>query len=58
MKKTYIAPTSRETLYGVEQIIAGSITNIGGDSGIGLGEDDVPESADAPGNPFGGSVFE
>ena len=58
MKKTYIAPTSRETLYGVEQIIAGSITNIGGDSGIGLGEGDAPGEADAPKNPFGDSVFE
>ena len=49
MKKTYISPALEiETAMDTESVIAASITNIGGDSGIELGEGSViPDEADA-----------
>ena len=43
-----------------EQMVAASITNVGGDSGLGIGEDETPEEADIKeaGNFFGESIFE
>ena len=41
-----------------EQMIAASITKIGGDSGLELGGGDAPTDADVKGNPFGDSIFD
>jgi len=58
MKKNYIIPALQPMSMDVERVIAGSITAIGGDAGIEIGEGDAPGTADAPGNPFGDSIFE
>lgn len=58
MKKTYIIPSVEVTYVVAEQMIAASITNIGGGSGIELGEGEIPEEADVKGNPFGDSIFD
>lgn len=52
MKKTYIIPTTEVTFVVAEQMIANSITDVGGNSGIGIGEGEVPEEADVKGNSY------
>ena len=47
MKKTYIIPVTEVSFAEAEQIIAASITEIGGDSGLKRGEGDTPDNADA-----------
>lgn len=46
MKKTYIIPVTEISQGVVEQMIAASITTIGGDSGLQKGEDEIPANAD------------
>ena len=47
MKKTYISPVlTIESAIDTESIIAASITAIGGDLGLGIGEDEIPTEAD------------
>ena len=46
MKKTYIIPATEISQGIVEEMIAASITEIGGDSGLELGEGEVPDDAD------------
>ena len=46
MKKKYISPAMDVTFVAVEQMIANSITSVGGNSGIGLGDGEVPSEAD------------
>ncbi|MBO7068263.1 MAG: hypothetical protein J6W52_06240 [Bacteroidaceae bacterium] len=46
MKKTYIIPATEISHGIVEEMIAASITNIGGDSDLKLGEGDIPDEAD------------
>ena len=46
MKKTYIIPTTEISQGVVEEMIAASITNVDGDSGIGLGTGETPNEAD------------
>ena len=41
-----------------EQMIAASITNIGGNSGIGKGTGEVPIDADVKGNFYGETIFD
>lgn len=41
-----------------EQMIAASIRNVGGNSGIELGTDETPTEADAKGNFFGDAAWE
>ena len=41
-----------------EQMIAASITNIGGNSGIGMGDGPVPTDADVKGNFYGETIFD
>ena len=52
MKKTYIIPTTEVTFVVAEQMIANSITAVGGNSGIGLGDGEVPGEADVKGNSY------
>ena len=58
MKKNYIAPELSEQLMMEEQMIAASITTVGGDSGIEIGTGETPEEADVKGNFFGDAVWE
>ena len=60
MKKTYIIPTLSEHNVQTEMLIAASITSVGGNSGLGMGEGDTPTDADVKdaGNYFGESIFE
>ena len=46
MKKTYVIPATKVEAAVIEEMIAASITGIGGDSGIGLGDGDAPGDAD------------
>ncbi|MBO4800646.1 MAG: hypothetical protein J5545_02135 [Bacteroidaceae bacterium] len=59
MKKNYIQPELKPFGYEVEGMIC-ALSSIGGDAGISFADDDddVPGTADAPENPFGGSFFE
>lgn len=50
MKKTYIVPAITELRVQTEMMIANSITDVGGNSGIDLGEGEVPTEADVKGN--------
>lgn len=55
MKKTYISPAMDVTLIVAEQVIAGSITEVGGDAGITMPEDPsepIPTEADVKGNSY------
>ena len=52
MKKTYIIPTTEVTFVVAEQMIANSITGVGGDSDIDLGDGEVPGEADVKGNSY------
>ena len=60
MKKTYIIPALSEHNVQTETLIAASITTVGGNSGLGMGEGDTPTDADVKdaGNYFGESIFE
>ena len=60
MKKTYITPVTDICQMDAEQMVAASITSVGGDSGIGKGDGDTPIEADVKegGNFFGESIFE
>lgn len=49
MKKTYISPALELMQAEVQQMLAASITNVGGDSGIELGTGDTPVEADVKG---------
>lgn len=48
MKKTYIIPAMVVVPFIATQVIAGanSITKIGGDSGLEIGEGEIPDVAD------------
>lgn len=46
MKKTYISPVVSEQVLATEQLLANSITEIGGDSGIEIGDEEPPAEAD------------
>ena len=58
MKKTYIIPALHVQRVQAEQMIAASITKVGGDSGIGKGEGEVPPEADTKGNFYGSAIWE
>ena len=58
MKKNYIAPELTMQLLQSEQMIATSITNVGGNSSIEMGTGETPEEADAKGNFFGDAAWE
>lgn len=58
MKKTYMIPALYVQRVQIEQMVAASITTIGGNSGIDLGEGDAPAEADVKGNPFGETIFD
>ena len=45
MKKTYIIPAIEVSFAEAEQIIAASITNIGGDAGLEI-SDETPDEGD------------
>jgi len=46
MKKTYIFPATKVEAAVIEEMIAASITNIGGDSNLGMGDGEIPDDAD------------
>lgn len=60
MKKTYIIPALSEHNVQTEMLIAASITTVGGNSGLGMGDGETPAEADVKdaGNYFGESIFE
>ena len=59
MKKTYMTPALDIQRVQTEMMIAASITKIGGDSGLELGEGEAPGEADVKdGNFFGESIFD
>ncbi len=60
MKKTYISPAIDVTIAVAEQMLAASIDNISGNSGIQQAEEeeDVPDEADVKSNFFGESIFD
>jgi len=58
MKKTYISPAMDVTYMVAEQMIANSITGVGGDANIGIGDGETPTEADVKGNFYGESIFD
>ena len=58
MKKTYISPVMDVTYMVAEQMIAASITVIGGDSNIEIGTETPPTEADVKGNFYGETIFD
>ena len=58
MKKNYIAPSVYVQMIHAENMIAASVTGIGGNAGIGLGTGDIPTDADVKGNLFEESAFD
>lgn len=59
MKKTYMTPALSEQHIMVEMLIAASITGVGGNSGIQMGGEDIPDEADVKdGYDFGESIFD
>ena len=60
MKKTYISPAMDVTVMVAEQMIANSITGVGGNSGIQPANptDPVPGEADVKGNFYGETIFD
>ena len=46
MKKTYIIPATKVETGVVEQMIAASITGVGGDSNLPIGAGTAPDNAD------------
>ena len=58
MKKSYIIPSIEVSFADVEQIIAASITHIGGDSGLGMNTGETPNEGDAKEfDFFGDNIF-
>ena len=57
MKKNYIAPSVYVQMIHAENMIAASITTIGGNAGIGIGTGDIPTEADVKGNLFEENIF-
>ncbi len=54
MKKTeYMAPAIKVALAEAEEMICASITAVGGDAGITMGEGDAPTTADSRINIWG-----
>ena len=59
MKKTYMSPALNKQTIMTEKLISASITTVGGNSGIQMGEGETPEEADVKeGNFFGESIFD
>jgi len=60
MKKTYMTPALSEHTIQTEMLIAASITNVGGTSGIDMGTGETPTDADVKdgGNYFGETIFD
>ena len=60
MKKTYIIPALEVTPCVAEQMIAASITGIGGNSGLGKADptEPVPTEADVKGSFYGETLFD
>ncbi len=56
--KKYIAPALDELNVNAEMMIAGSITDIGGNSGIEFGTEDTPTEADVKGSFYGETIFD
>lgn len=54
MKKTYISPVVSEQMLATEQLLANSITGVGGDTEITPADpsDPIPEEADVKGNGY------
>ena len=46
MKKTYIIPAMMAVPFVATQVIAASITHVGGDSGLDLGDGEIPVEGD------------
>ena len=51
MKKTYIIPVAEPVYVQAENMIAASITQVGGDAQIEIGEGEAPATADVKVNP-------
>ena len=60
MKKTYKAPAIELYQMFAEQMVAASITDIGGDvaDDLDLGTGETPEEADVKGNYYGSDLFD
>lgn len=58
MKKTYIAPVVEGVMMDAEEILAASVTSVGGDSGLGLGTGETPTEADAKSSIFDTNPWE
>ena len=54
MEKKYIIPAIEVSLAEVEQIIAASITGIGGDSGLGMNTGETPDEGNVKESDFFG----
>lgn len=50
MKKTYIIPATKVEFAVVEQMLAASIRQVGGDSGLQIGTGETPTNADVKEN--------
>ena len=60
MKKVYLQPETEVLKINVVEMLAGSITEVGGDSGIGIGDptDPIPGEADVKGSIFDENPWE
>ena len=59
MKKAYINPAIEVSLAEVEQIIAASITKVGGDADLQIGTGETPNDADVKESGFfGDNIFD
>lgn len=58
MKKSYIIPATKVEYAVAEQMLAASITNVGGDTEIKLGTGDVPGTADVKESIFEENAFD
>ena len=59
MKKAYINPAIEVSLAEVEQIIAASITKVGGDADLEIGSGETPGEADVKESSFlGDNIFD
>ena len=52
MKKSYLQPETEVLNVNVVEMLAGSITKVDGDSGVGLGEGEAPTTADVKSSVF------
>jgi hypothetical protein len=52
MKKIYIIPATKVEAAVIEEMIASSITEVGGNSGLGLGDGETPGEADTKEDDF------